>query len=376
MFQRDPYALARPAFPLPILTPPTDPLASPTVAINVNCQWGPYIIGALQSLIMEATWNARNDAELQQALQLSAKLIDVFAQAFQPCTVQVFTCTYDFTTSSYNLIWNILPVVGVADTGSYVPGTGYQAGITGFLHPLFELDVQAILPDVQVDSLQVTYDAGMFGPTAFYMKFLDPMDNVLSIQTFGGSGIQTVNMSGGPFSKVRKIILHTDGDYQATITNVVLGAHSVSDPCGFFPLACYWDFSHSAYSAVWDFYVTGSGTWGTYTGSDYEGTYNSSSNTYNLYLIANFPDGIDASRITVTVDMSNAEVTTVRVKDGTNFTGTLLASADSSGGHEVLTINGPLTGVKSILIAFNAQNPNSKILAASIEGMAPTSPCA
>lgn len=87
------YAPSRGSFLRPVPPPSQEPGASPTKTVEVNCQWLPYIRGALMQLLLQATW-VSTDADLSLTQGRVWNLIDLFAEcdsAFLP-----IACPYPF----------------------------------------------------------------------------------------------------------------------------------------------------------------------------------------------------------------------------------------------------------------------------------------
>jgi len=110
------------SFPSPVTPPNVDPDASPTKSIAINCQWLPYVRGALQQLLLQATW-AGDAGAIALAQQRAFNLIDLF----QECSSAdyAFECVHDFAFNSYSGIWSIQNDCSTP-AGNYTPGIGYE----------------------------------------------------------------------------------------------------------------------------------------------------------------------------------------------------------------------------------------------------------
>lgn len=117
------YASSRGSFERPVVPPTSDPTDSPTISVPINCQWLPYIRGALQQLLLQATWST-DSAGLLLAQERVFKLIDLF----QECSPAVlpFACPYDFSVGDGG--WSILidPSFTPATMGFYVAASEFQ----------------------------------------------------------------------------------------------------------------------------------------------------------------------------------------------------------------------------------------------------------
>jgi len=92
-----PYAEDRGSFRRPVPVVPFDPDSTPTKTVVVNCQWLPYIRGALQQLLLQATWATDDPAILQRTQDRVFNLIDLFSEC--DASDLPFACPYDFSTS-------------------------------------------------------------------------------------------------------------------------------------------------------------------------------------------------------------------------------------------------------------------------------------
>src|SRR5882724_734590 len=125
MYPDNLYADSRGSFLRPVPIVDVDPDASPNIAITISCYWLPVIRGALQQLLLQATWQTTDPAVLLLQQQRSATLIAMF----QECSgLLPFSCLYDFTLSQY--AWSFTdpgPDWTPRQFGVYVPGVGFSA---------------------------------------------------------------------------------------------------------------------------------------------------------------------------------------------------------------------------------------------------------
>jgi hypothetical protein len=78
VFPNSPFAVAVGSFTEPVEPPTVDADAAPLVYIGLNCEWLPYICGALTQLLLQSTWKVTNDAELSLVQQRVFDLIALF----------------------------------------------------------------------------------------------------------------------------------------------------------------------------------------------------------------------------------------------------------------------------------------------------------
>lgn len=148
MWPDQPYADSRGSFRRPVPLPLFDPSASPTLTFSVNCAWLPYIRGALQQLLLQATWATDNPTALLTVQSQAFNLIDIFQECETP---PAFACPFNFTTAgagsggfvnepdSYwtpTSLGDLLDSVGWVATGGVNTGAGQ--GVTAIeIHKLF-----------------------------------------------------------------------------------------------------------------------------------------------------------------------------------------------------------------------------------------------
>lgn len=91
------FAGPRGSFLRPVPLPLQDPGALPVQTIQVNCNWLPVIRGALMQLLLQATWQYTDPADLQRVQDRVFLLISYFSE----CTgsALAFACPYDFEAS-------------------------------------------------------------------------------------------------------------------------------------------------------------------------------------------------------------------------------------------------------------------------------------
>jgi len=115
-----PYAPPRGSFLRPVPLPTVDPDASPTCTVSINQQWIPFVIGALQQLLLQATWKTDDPAALLLVQQRAFNLLDLFTCGSGELP---FLCVGDFIGSDQPFqTWTV-----DSGCGSYLGGTGYEA---------------------------------------------------------------------------------------------------------------------------------------------------------------------------------------------------------------------------------------------------------
>lgn len=113
-----------PSFKFPVVVPTTDPDATPTQSVSINCAWLPYIRGALYQLVQQATWLGTPD-QVQLAQLRAMTLISLFEECSD--FNLPFACPYNFTSSQF--IWTLHVFGGGASPstrGSWSSGVGWE----------------------------------------------------------------------------------------------------------------------------------------------------------------------------------------------------------------------------------------------------------
>lgn len=78
MFQDSPYAHPVGSFQFPVPIVDVDPGTGTPAVITVDCEWIPYIIGALKQLLLQSTWRTEDPEVLALQQQRVFNLIDLF----------------------------------------------------------------------------------------------------------------------------------------------------------------------------------------------------------------------------------------------------------------------------------------------------------
>lgn len=125
MYPDTPYAEGRGSFLRPIPQIITNPSDAPTKTVSINCDWLPAIRGALQQLLLQATWQPGFPG-LDTMQGRAFDLIDLFSECTSP--VPPFVCSYDFTHAATGAPWAQHGRGGLASpTAHFQPGVGWQA---------------------------------------------------------------------------------------------------------------------------------------------------------------------------------------------------------------------------------------------------------
>jgi len=135
VFPDAPWAPARGSFQSPVPVPLVDPDTSPTTTVTLSCAWLPYVRGALQQLLLQATWNTDNPSVLLLAQQRAFNLIDLFQEC--PGGSVPFSCPFDFSRSGAgddgfltpdNAGWAPLPWGTLLDGTGWISTESFDAG--------------------------------------------------------------------------------------------------------------------------------------------------------------------------------------------------------------------------------------------------------
>jgi len=128
VYPPSPYAKPIGSFQTPVLPPTSAPADSPTKSFSINCQWLPYVRGALKQLLLQSTWNLEGTelslGEIQGAV---FDLIDIFKECDES-TIPFF-CSGDFRSSSSPfgtwVLTDLPPTIG-----TWVSMAGYQTTVS------------------------------------------------------------------------------------------------------------------------------------------------------------------------------------------------------------------------------------------------------
>jgi len=185
----------------------------------------------LQQLLLQASWDTDNPAELLQAQRWAFDLIDIF----QECSGGSipFSCPFDFTSigggsGGYSNISE--PTYTPSNMGVFVPGTGWVSTLnvanSGPLH-LRQTEIKRAFTAVSMDAVQMTFslspgDFSAGAPMQGIVLMHSGVDvhHVLYDPSTIGAGLHTIGDAGGPWT-VDEIDVYC-----------LAGAKSGSDPGG------------------------------------------------------------------------------------------------------------------------------------------------
>jgi len=122
------------SFAVPVPAPITDPDAAPTKTVTINCDWLPYIRGALLQLVIQATWKT-DIVDLTLTQMRAMTLISMFDECSG--ATPPFACPYDFVHVASGTPWfpftngdegtptaQFVPTVGWNSVNVFEPGGG------------------------------------------------------------------------------------------------------------------------------------------------------------------------------------------------------------------------------------------------------------
>lgn len=89
MFQPSPFAVPVGSFQIPVEPPTVDADAAPLVYVGLNCEWMPYITGALTQLLLQSTWEVDTPEALQLVQDRVFNLINLFNCQFLPTLAEL-----------------------------------------------------------------------------------------------------------------------------------------------------------------------------------------------------------------------------------------------------------------------------------------------
>jgi len=134
VFPDNPYSPPRGSFTTPVPPPLVDANAEPGISLFINCDWLPYVRGALQQLLLQSTWKVDTPAQLLLAQQRAATLISLLGD----CESPPYACFQSFLQLSeptgYTIrtdeggdtghLGQFLAFLGYTATRNYVSGEG------------------------------------------------------------------------------------------------------------------------------------------------------------------------------------------------------------------------------------------------------------
>lgn len=237
MYPDQEFAQARGSFLRPVPAPLVAPDASPTKTVSVNCQWLPYVRGALMQLLLQATWQVGDPGALLLAQERAFALINLFSECEGG---PGFACPFDFT-------------AGADSDGGFVLVTGL-GGQTPDHNGAFESGIGWVSTDATVTS-----DGSTFNGVSIVKTYSTPIV-IDAIQMF-------YNVSRGLITEgmaVNRLIIH-----DTTLGNVIDSVLASSEATGLherslaggpwtidairMDVACGWDIADPGGEAVINF---------------------------------------------------------------------------------------------------------------------------
>jgi len=115
-----------PPFRFPVPPPDTEPDDPPLVQVCINFPWMAYVLGALKSLMLQATWDTDDPDVRELALQRTELLIGMFTQASDGCGISVpsiLCISGSFTDLSYGFV----PALAADCSPVWTVGVGWES---------------------------------------------------------------------------------------------------------------------------------------------------------------------------------------------------------------------------------------------------------
>lgn len=143
MYPPSPYAQSRGSFQTKVTPPASHPFDQPLYQVCINKDWFPYMAGALQQLLLEATWKVADDNELITVQGKVFDLISEFGLINEGCggvAPGMLCISGSYADDKYGFV----PQVGVAPVATWTPGTGWQ-GTTNLSTGFDEIHVGRLL---------------------------------------------------------------------------------------------------------------------------------------------------------------------------------------------------------------------------------------
>lgn len=214
MWPDSPFARGRGSFLRPVPTPVHGVDVAPFLSVSVPCEWLPYIRGALQQLLLQATWDT-SDPDVLRFLQGNAfNLIDLFQECGSP---PPFSCPYDAQALGGDDGGYVQVVEGSppwsGNVGSWEPLGGWVGTCadrsTDGAH-MCGVDIHKVFgAPVSIDQIEMVYnlrkgtwnvDAGDVNGILLYLGGVLVAHNYVEADTDPDGSFKTIGLAGGPFS--------------------------------------------------------------------------------------------------------------------------------------------------------------------------------
>jgi hypothetical protein len=152
MFPDSPFATPRGSFERPVPLVLVDPCDDPSITVKIHRAWVPYVLGALQQLVLQATWDTTDPDALWLVQQRAMKLLSCVVQAFDepqcdpgcvtyPMDAPIFTWepTNPFSDPEFVPPGYRFPAWFIAGDSVVIPGIKPGDMVTDLLHgPIVE----------------------------------------------------------------------------------------------------------------------------------------------------------------------------------------------------------------------------------------------
>lgn len=185
MFPRPGAQIPYVAFPNPVPLPLPDIGDAPLICVTINEVWVEYIVGCLQALTAQSTWDSSDENAVNTTIRRARNLIDVFAQ-FEACPMPIEFRVNPGDTEHWQYS------LDGGGTWSDGPATTFPVQATDYVKTDPVVDITQIIAGISgVDTLQIQALAA-FGAklrsnavTAYLSKYTGATptaDGVLQIQ--------------------------------------------------------------------------------------------------------------------------------------------------------------------------------------------------
>lgn len=225
------FAPPRGSFQTPVLQPSSKPTDEPTKTISINCQWLPYIRGALMQLVLQATW-VPTDAGVTDVQMRAMTLISMFTECGE--SVLPIACPYDFFSAGSELGWSPFPGSDFCHPCYGVwTGTSFESCLTCSGYNQGQMVSPTLL--ARCDSIEIDYTSAQ--NVVFDVYNWDGTTATLISAAGGpsGTGVHITIPVGVMLNKLRLVFTNdpADSSHDALIqiTNVGLVIENMTGDC-------------------------------------------------------------------------------------------------------------------------------------------------
>ena len=218
MYPDEAFAEGRGSFLRPVPQPLGEPTDTPALTLSISCEYLPYIRGALQQLLLQATWATNDPDELRTTQGRMFNLITLFHECVTPIA---FSCPYDFqaigsdehgwihvdqTPYVPNALGVFVPLAGWFHTSSfYAAGGTWLSGVDIHLIPgsIFTVDKVEMIYNVHKGNFShgtglkngiVLYNGASVAGTQLVASETDPDGSFKSITLTGSHTITEIRL--------------------------------------------------------------------------------------------------------------------------------------------------------------------------------------